>query len=71
MCHYDSDKSYEGKIWALPRLWKRIKSGGVLICDDANDNLAFRDFCNEQTIEPIIAKTFDSQVVKYVGIAVK
>lgn len=71
MCHYDSDKSYEGKIWALPKLWDKIKSGGVLICDDANDNLAFRDFCNEQNIEPIIAKTFDSQVVKYVGIAVK
>jgi len=71
MCHYDSDKSYEGKTWALPKLWGKIKTGGVLICDDANDNLAFRDFFNEQTIEPIIAKTFDSQVVKYVGIAVK
>jgi hypothetical protein len=71
MCHYDSDKTYDGKSWALPKLWDSIKSGGVLICDDVNDNLAFKDFCEERNIEPIIAKTFDSQVVKYVGIAVK
>ena len=71
MCHYDSDKTYDGKTWALPKLWDMIKEGGVLICDDVNDNLAFRDFCEERNIDPIIAKTFDSQVVKYVGIAVK
>ena len=71
LCHYDSDKSYAGKKWALPKLWGILREGGILICDDINDNLAFKDFCEQQSIEPIIAKTFDSQVVKYVGIAVK
>jgi hypothetical protein len=71
MCHYDSDKSYKGKCWALPRLWKCLRDGGILLCDDINDNLAFKDFCYKHNIKPIIAKTFDSQVVKYVGIAVK
>ena len=71
LCHYDSDKSYKGKMWALPRLWERIRSGGILICDDINDNLAFKHFCESKNIAPIIVETFDSQVVKYVGIAVK
>ena len=39
LCHYDSDKSYNGKMWALPKLWRIIKKGGALICDDINDNL--------------------------------
>ena len=55
----------------LPKLWGILREGGILICDDISDNLAFKDFCEQQSIEPIIAKTFDSQVVKYVGIAVK
>ena len=71
LCHYDSDKSYSGKTWALPKLWRMIKKGGVLICDDINDNLAFKHFCESQNIEPIIVETFDSQIVKYVGIAIK
>jgi len=71
LCHYDSDKTYSGKMWALPKLWIMIKKGGVLICDDINDNLAFKHFCESELIEPIIVKTFDSQVVKYVGVAVK
>jgi hypothetical protein len=71
LCHYDSDKSYSGKMWALPKLWRLIQNGGVLICDDINDNLAFKYFCESAKIDPIIIKTFDSQVVKYVGVAVK
>ena len=71
LCHYDSDKSYNGKMWALPKLWRMIKKRGVLICDDINDNLAFKHFCESQNIEPIVVETFDSQIVKYVGIAIK
>ena len=71
LCHYDSDKSYGGKKWALPKLWKAIRNGGILVCDDVSDNLAFKDFCEERMINPIIVKTFDSQVIKYVGIAIK
>ena len=71
LCHYDSDKSYEGKMWALPKLWVAIKTGGILVCDDVNDNLAFKHFCESEKVHPVIVKTFDSQVQKYVGIAVK
>lgn len=70
-CHYDSDKSYEGKIWAFPVIWKSIKSGGILASDDISDNLGFKHFCDRQNIKPLIIKTFDTKVEKYVGIAVK
>lgn len=71
LCHYDSDKSYQGKIWALPRLWSTLREKGILVCDDINDNLAFKHFCESEMIDPIIVKTYDSQVQKFVGIALK
>ena len=70
-CHYDSDKSYDGKIWALPRIWNRINTNGIMICDDISDNLAFKDFCENFCLNPIVVKTFDSQVEKFVGIVMK
>jgi len=27
--HYDSDKSYEGRAWTYPLLWKHLRSGGL------------------------------------------
>jgi len=57
VCHYDSDKSYGGKRWAFPRLWRALKPGGILIADDAGDDVAFRDFCEETRTEPIIVRT--------------
>src|SRR5690606_10627699 len=38
LVHYDSDKTYSGHRRSLPILWASIRSGGVLICDDAGDN---------------------------------
>ena len=71
MCHYDSDKSYAGRMWAYPRLWKALKLGGCFISDDIGDNLAFRDFCSQVNVDPIIIRTLDAAGVKYVGILVK
>jgi hypothetical protein len=70
-CHYDSDKSYSGKSWAFPKLWEALKPGGVLAVDDISDNLAFRDFAKRTNSEPIVIKTFDTQVVKHIGLLVK
>ena len=70
-CHYDSDKSYSGKIWAFPKLFKALKPGGILAVDDISDNLAFIDFCEQENLVPIVIKTFDTQVIKHVGLIVK
>ena len=44
LCHYDSDKSIEGRSFAYPILWKSLRSGGLFISDDIADNLCFAEF---------------------------
>ena len=50
MCHYDSDKSYTGRIWAYQRIWSLLKKGGIFISDDISDNFAFRDFFQKKML---------------------
>ena len=71
ICHYDSDKSYENKKWAFTKIWKHLKKEGLLISDDISDNMAFFEFADSVSIEPIVIKTFDTQVEKFVGILQK
>ena len=65
--HYDSDKSYEGRMWAYAELYKHLRKGGVFISDDIGDNAAFQDFCENENIQPSVV-TFDG---KFVGVFVK
>ena len=67
LCHYDSDKSYMGRMWSSPILWKALKVGGLFISDDINDNLAFKHFCKSVDRKPIIIE----HLGKYVGIIQK
>lgn len=67
LCHYDSDKSYEGRAWAYPQLWAALRSGGVFVSDDVGDNLAFRDFCAQIGQPPIVYQHKN----KYIGLVVK
>lgn len=72
LCHYDSDKSYEGRRWAYPRLWKALKPGGIFISDDIGDNFAFKDFVEKVDKQAIIIKSYaDYNAKKYVGITIK
>jgi predicted O-methyltransferase YrrM len=71
ICHYDSDKSYDGKKWAFPKIWKNLKKDGLLISDDISDNMAFFEFAESISSRPIVLKTFDTQVEKFVGILKK
>ena len=70
-CHYDSDKSYGGKKWAYPKIWEKLRPGGILISDDISDNIAFKEFSDLVQVPPIIIKTFDTQVEKFVGLLTK
>ena len=65
--HYDSDKAYEGMMWAYRQLYPRLRKGGVFISDDINDNSAFQDFSEKNGIEPTVVD-FEG---KYVGVFVK
>ena len=47
LAHYDSDKSYEGRMFGYHLLWNALRPGGVLLSDDVEDNSAFADFAKE------------------------
>lgn len=67
LCHYDSDKSYQGRKFAYPILWNKLRKGGYFISDDINDNLAFKEFAETLDIEPIVIHVYE----KYVGVLIK
>jgi predicted O-methyltransferase YrrM len=56
LAHYDSDKSYAGRMWAYPLIWQALRPGGLLISDDVEDNLAFLDFAGQVGTSPIIVR---------------
>lgn len=56
LCHYDSDKSYAGRMWSYPKLWDALVTGGVFMSDDIGDNLAFRHFAEQVGVEPIVVR---------------
>lgn len=67
IAHYDSDKSYKGRMWAYPVLWKKIKTKGFLLSDDIEDNSAFMDWTQQNNLHPVVVQ-FEG---KYVGIVQK
>ena len=67
LVHYDSDKSYLGRMFSYPKLYDKLRKGGVFISDDINDNLAFKHFCEGINIMPIVI-AFEQ---KYVGVFIK
>lgn len=65
--HYDSDKAYNGRMWAYQILLKRLRSGGILMSDDVGDNGAFMDFCSQNNFKPTVIN-FDN---KFAGFIIK
>lgn len=66
-CHYDSDKSYSGRTWAYRIIWKSLNPGGILVSDDIQDNIAFKEFCERVGKKPFVLE--DSQ--RFIGIIIK
>ncbi len=67
LCHYDSDKSYTGRMFAYPLLWQALRKNGIFISDDIQDNIAFKEFCESLNKNPLIFEHSG----KYVGIITK
>ncbi len=65
--HYDSDKTYDGRMWAYKLLWEKLRSGGAFMSDDIGDNAAFKDFCTQNNLQPHVIE-FDG---KYAGVIFK
>lgn len=65
--HYDSDKSYNGRMWAYNEVYGRLKPGAVFISDDIGDNSAYQDFCDKNNIKTTVVE-YEG---KYIGVFVK
>ena len=64
LCHYDSDKSWWGRHYAYPILWKSLNSKGLFISDDIQDNLYFPEFVKKNSLNFAVVE-FDG---KFVGL---
>ena len=65
--HYDSDKSYYGRSFAYPQIWRALVPGGVFMSDDIQDNMRFAEFVAEQNVPFAVTECAG----KYVGICRK
>ena len=63
----NSDKSYYGRCWSQPLIYKALRKGGVFISDDVEDNLAFKEFVEDNNYKFFVVE-FEN---KYVGIVPK
>jgi predicted O-methyltransferase YrrM len=61
LAHYDSDKTYEGRMFAYSLLYRHLSKGGVLMSDDIDDNCAFRDFAREEGLQPFVIRRPDDR----------
>jgi len=64
ICHYDSDKSWWGRNFAYPILWKALAPNGLFISDDIQDNLYFSEFVKKQFLKFAVIKYKN----KFIGI---
>ena len=64
LLHYDSDKSYSGRVNALKTLDSKIDSKTIIIFDDIQNNLHFKDFI-EKNRKDFSVYEFEG---KYIGI---
>ena len=62
--HYDSDKSYSGRANALKILSSKINSKTIIIFDDIQNNLHFKDFVEKKRKDFFVCE-FEG---KYIGI---
>lgn len=67
LVHYDSDKSYRGRMYGYRQLYDALRPGGVFISDDIQDDFGFRDFIVKEGVPFRVTTTGG----KFVGVAVK
>lgn len=66
--HYDSDKSYKGRIFAMKLAEGKLAQNGIIIMDDIQDNAFFHDWVQSH---PAYNWKVFSYANKFIGIASK
>jgi predicted O-methyltransferase YrrM len=52
--YHDSDHAYYHQMYEYSEVWKKLRSGGLLVSDDINWSNAFLDFCKKVARTPYI-----------------
>lgn len=71
ICHYDSDKSSDGREFAYARLWSALRPGGVFISDDIDDTMTFAELSERTRVAPIVVRAAATGQDKFVGVLIK
>ncbi len=67
LIHYDSDKSYYGRVWSQPIIYNALRKDGLFVSDDIDDNSAFREFATNNNLDYSVVE-FEG---RYVGVIKK
>jgi predicted O-methyltransferase YrrM len=67
LLHYDSDKSASGRDFAMRCLSRSLARDAVIVIDDCNDNLWFRDFATASG-RPWKVFTYVEKWPKFIGV---
>jgi hypothetical protein len=71
-CHYDSDKSYEGRMWPTRSYGMRFAWEESSYRTISQDNVAFHEFSQRVSVNPSVIRTSDPDVgEKFIGLLVK
>lgn len=64
LLHYDSDKTYAGRQFAVECLRSMFNDETILVMDDIQNNVYFRDYCDKRGLKPLVLRYRG----KYLGI---
>jgi predicted O-methyltransferase YrrM len=65
--HYDSDKSYRGRQFAMSLVAPRLAAGGIILMDDIQDNSFFHDYIIQQSVPHWRVFEFHGKYVGMIG----
>lgn len=65
--HYDSDKTYSGREYALERISSHLSNTSVIIMDDLQDNSFFYDYLEKNNISEFQIYEFGEKFVGVIG----
>jgi predicted O-methyltransferase YrrM len=68
LLHYDSDKSYEGRQFVLHAVQDRLARDAVVVMDDIQDNLFFRDYVTARGVPYRVFRRTDKFFAGAIGI---
>jgi len=65
--HYDSDKSYSGRVFAVTEMKKLLSDNGIIIMDDIQDNSFFYDYVEKNNPDSWYIFKFQGKYIGMVG----